>query len=333
MDSRRRQLMLFEWFWGGGLLQDEHTSDPSWRVSRAAGSAIDAMMRQGWEMLEAVAVDFCKIGFEVRIPIDSRLEPPSNVGSRVPIARSDQFVDAIQSTAESVDAILVIAPESAGRLVQAYQWLDSFSEKIIGPELELVRLATDKNATSDFLAQHNIPMPEGFPLPEFLNHHCLSEFPLPAVIKPYDGCGSDEVTYVDNWCGFEVDPPICRWRIERFLPGTPVSAFVIVENRCAVITRPVRQVFDADPIGTFATAADDLPARDRDLATQLAANVAAALFQSDGYCGIDMVVDEAAAHVIELNPRITASYPQLREHSPANLAELMLRSGKRTRSH
>jgi predicted ATP-grasp superfamily ATP-dependent carboligase len=330
MDSRRRQLMLFEWFWSGGLLLDEHTSNTSWRESRTAGSAISAMMRQGWEMLEAVANDLRKIGFEIRIPMDSRLEPPSVLGSSVPIAKSDQVVDAIQSIAESVDAILLIAPESDGRLVRVYQWLSSFREKIIGPDLELVRLASDKNATNDFLARHNISMPEGYPLHEFLNHHCLSEFPLPAVIKPYDGCGSDEVSYVDNWCGFKIDPPPCRWRIERFLKGTPVSAFVIFEDRSAVVTRPVRQVFDADPIGAFVAAADDLPARDRDLAAQLAANVAAALFQSDGYCGIDMVVDAAAAHLIELNPRITASYPRLRACSPVNLAELLLRSGTRS---
>jgi predicted ATP-grasp superfamily ATP-dependent carboligase len=89
----------------------------------------------------------------------------------------------------------------------------------------------------------------------------------------------------------------------------------------------MRQIFDREPFGDFVRAQYPLVHDVSDRAIQLATAAVGALPATRGYIGIDMVIshtDPGLDCLIEVNPRLTMSYLNLRELYRENLARVML---------
>ena len=306
------KILVFEWFIGGGMLADP--------------SAPNHLLREGKAMRDAIADDFTQLGHNVITLQDVRM--PVTCNDNVSYRAIDHYSairPALEECARQADCILVIAPESDGCLLSIVSWLTLWHQKLISPNQEFVRMASDKGLTKQRLHKHGVPVPAG----SYLTHGNLSEFnslSLPWVIKPVDGCGSEGIHFVcdPTYAPGKLKTPVL---VESFVCGTPVSISVVAKNGTFQLLPPVQQLFDRYPIGAYAGCHHPLPVGLQKRAESLASEVVAAMPKTVGYFGIDMVLSdkiETADVVIEVNPRLTSSYLRLREICQFSIGQQML---------
>ena len=159
---------------------------------------------------------------------------------------------------------------------------------------------------------------------------------LPGVLKPNNGAGSETTFFIESLeklmqITAQQDVISAQpMRLEKWVPGVPASASLICGPGGYEILPATRQVFQSWPIGNYLENRADLCDEHRRRARQLAIQVYQALPKTVGYLGIDMILADAPEddRVIEINPRLTSSYPLLRSVSPRNLAQTMLQMAK-----
>ena len=278
-------------------------------------------------MLTAFAGDLLQGEHELVMPIDQRRSLSGlDRAEQIPIVSETNLYHCLATQADLADAIMIIAPETDGRLQKLCAQLDDFQEKLISPNLEFVELASDKNATAQWLTQNGIRVPTGKQLDEI---DFESKRPdLPAVLKPKVGAGSEGVLLIDNWVSFSPPTDRHQWRLENFVEGIPVSVSVLCGHRESKLLKPTGQNFDHAPFGNYVAATFPLADEIGQRATQLAARTIRVLPATQGYIGIDMVIASSDASddcVVEINPRLTMSYLKLREIYSENLALETLR--------
>ncbi len=266
-------------------------------------------------MFAAVCRDFADAGVKVTRMIDSRIEGLTldAVGPTVQIRHPADLINSMRASASKVDWVLVIAPESNNRLLQCLQWLQAHATKLLNPSLELTYLATSKNRFVQYLASHGIHTPRVLGNPE-----TESDFPQTYVVKPDDGCGGEAIrilTKKEDWAQFDK----LGYHIEEMVEGISVSVSVLGTNPLT----PLRQVFLDHPFGRFDRCVDDLDTEIKRRAMQLARRVIEVLPETRSFFGMDLVIGDQD-FVIEVNPRITMSYPVLSTCVDFNLAQQMI---------
>lgn len=155
-----------------------------------------------------------------------------------------------------------------------------------------------------------------------------ADFTYPAVLKPFDGAGSQDMCLV---AGSYDTPPPYAWprRLERFVPGQPASVALLCGPTGRVPLAPCKQRISND--GRMRYFGGELPLAPglAERAAALGERAVAALPPTRGFVGVDLVLgrepDGAEDYVIEVNPRLTTSYVGLRAAANTNLAEAMYR--------
>ncbi|MBX3414377.1 MAG: ATP-grasp domain-containing protein [Pirellulales bacterium] len=295
-----------------------------------------SLLREGRAMLEALATDLaaCR-DVQVDVLCDARHEPLTLPAVRVTTASGrDDEAWQFERLASAADAVIVVAPETAGLLAARSRWASSMSQ-LLGPELELIELASDKDRTARFLANVDIATPSGIclapgePLPR--------DFSYPAVLKPRDGAGSQETYFIADVPAAERQPaPSSAARLEHYCPGRAASVAAIAGPRERIILPPCWQRLSDDGRFRYLGGATIVEESLRERATELAHRVLQALPEPRGYLGIDLILGQDPHgrddRVIEINPRLTTSYIGLRAAARGNLAQawLDLAAGRRT---
>jgi predicted ATP-grasp superfamily ATP-dependent carboligase len=198
--------------------------------------------------------------------------------------------------------------------------------RLLSPPPEFVRLAADKHETCSRLAAAGVPVPMGVVVePE---QKLPADFSYPAVLKPVHGAGSQDTFLVAS---AHDEPPSYAWprRLERYMPGLAASVAFLCGPVCRVPLAPCKQRISAD--GRLRYQGGELPlaAGLGQRAVALADRALAALPDSRGYVGVDLVLgcDPGGTEdfIVEVNPRLTTSYVGLRAAAKSNLAEAMIR--------
>lgn len=312
----QQRVFIFEWVCGGGLFAD-----------RIAPETNLDLLSQGWQMLVDVCDDFVENGYLVETLIDNRLEltelSPSVKTHRFE-NRNSSLPARLLELAGACQWILIVAPETNGRLEQCLTKLLPLQSRLLNPSISLTKLASNKHELAHFLKSKNVLVPDGDLLSN-LKSFGIRDLEYPMVIKPVDGCGGEGIRLVHQQSDFEhVDDP-ASYRLEEFVAGEAVSVSVTL-GESPEIYRPLRQTFRTLPIGKFKNCKDDLTDSIADRAIRLAEKTIEALPQSNGYVGIDMVIGKQDV-VIEINPRLTMSYGLLRKaNDQSSLADQMVES-------
>lgn len=306
------KILLFEWFLGGGALYD---SQPV--------AEDESMLLQGLAMWQALRADFQAAGHRVHGTLDYRLQNRIESTDLRILRTGSTLPRVLEEQAQAADAILLIAPESGGRLLTAVNWLTEHASRMISPRRELVALGSSKHATSEWLRTHGVQSFAG------VHWQAGQSWPpplaLPAVIKPDDGAGGVGLTIVNEWTDAPA-PADGEWRCEPRLFGLPVSLAAICHPQGFVMLEPVQQLFSPQQFGAFIGGQYPVSDPVRILARKLVGAAIRSLPDPVGFIGFDMVIDAAqgAATIIELNPRLTCSYLGLRQRCGTNLATLLL---------
>lgn len=313
-----KSVLVFEWMVGGGI----HCDSDSAKLRQPDPTSL---MSEGAEMLRAIAEDFADCGLETIVPIDRRFRPPIDLpGQLVSIESEKQLWQTLHSTSKDADWILLIAPESSNRLQRLVSQLQPHAHKLLSPDAAFIELATDKTKTLDRLKAAGLKTPTGCRLDRWLAQSNLATFPMPAMLKPNDGAGSEGVRIVKDHppVDFKIANPK-SWRIEELVAGTGASISVLcsihAQNRYFA---PTRQIF-SEGHWVDCQVIEDQGEVER--AMSLAQKVIETLPKTNGYIGIDFLLGNCPDNdtVIEVNPRLTSSYLRLREQTDFNIAERM----------
>ena len=311
-DSMR--VFVFEFVTGGGFLELPDRPLPS-----------GTLLCEGQAMWRAIYDDFVRIdGVEVTSLRDGRI-PADDLPGVETFAADDSLSlsNALQRYAERSDFALLIAPEFDGHLLRTTELFEAHDCRLLSPNSEFVRIASDKSYTADCLNERNIKVPHGTRLAP--RERPDPDFPLPAVLKRNDGAGS--MCERCNEIPRRIQDHVMR--IEQLVNGLACSVGFLCQFDAQPIACPaMTQILTND--GKFAYLGGkrlmdtELVAR----ATRLGSAAINALPNSVGYVGVDMVLGDATDgsddFVIEVNPRLTTSYIGIRQLAEQNLATAMV---------
>jgi predicted ATP-grasp superfamily ATP-dependent carboligase len=308
------RIFLYEFVTGGGWY--------SYGDEPCPGS----LVREGRAMVQALGADFAALeGVSLAVLHDRHMAAPEIANAEIhAVGTRFEELTAFKNLASQADWTLVIAPEMSGFLAQRCAIVEKVGGRLLGPPLPAIRLASDKQATADLMALHNVNAPAGIPLER--KQAAPADFNYPAVMKPRDGAGCIGVQLVHSpeQVG-AIEQPM---RLEEFVPGQAASVSFFCGPRENVWLPPCRQTLSND--GSFAYLGGSLPLEPAlaERASALAARALAALGPLRGYLGVDLVLGErmdgSQDAVIEINARPTTSYVGLRELSRTNLAGALL---------
>ena len=308
------RVLVYEFVTGGGM----------WSVGQQPSGSL---LAEGRAMAGALCEDFAALGAEVTTLVDARLSGPV-IGGAMRISSVAEERDALARLAKAADWTIVIAPETAGSLLERCQWVQQAGGRLLSPASATIELASSKQRTAAHLAKRGIAVPRGLQIGEGFDAANLQAGWFPAVLKPLDGCGSEDVRLVRSREELRAIGARHAWRLEQYVPGLAASVAVLCGPSRAIALPACEQRLSHDGRFTYLGGRTPLKTPLDKRARRLALAAVASLPDPLGYIGVDLVLgDDAngrADHVIEINPRLTTSYVGLRALCRENLAAAML---------
>jgi tyramine---L-glutamate ligase len=306
------KVLVYEWVTGGGLAGLPMPTE--WAAEGAA-------------MRRAVAADFASLRnctAQVIVPIDARLPQEPETSTIVPVDGAGGRVR-LAELAQSVDATIVIAPETNGTLARLTRQLDEAGAYHLGSSVDAVALTGDKARLAGFLRARSIDTPPtrlidpraGLP----------ADAPYPAVLKPVDGVGSQDTFLV---AGSRSVPAGARALesavLQPFVPGEPMSASFLVDTAGRAWLIGIGSQRMAVRNGRLEYRGGTMPVECRGAECRLRPALEA-IAGLRGFVGVDFIWDSTSERVtlLEINPRPTTSYVGLSQClRPGRLAQAWL---------
>ena len=309
------QVFLYEFVTGGGWY--------SYGDEPCPGS----LLREGRTIVEALAADLAAVDdVSVSLLQDRHIEPLAVENAEVVTVETRfQELAAFKRFAADADWTIVIAPEISGFLAQRAAIVEKVGGRLLGPSLEVIRLASDKHALAEFLAERGVRTPKGIAIER--GEAVPQDFPFPAVLKPRDGAGSWKIQVLGS--ADQAEQIVEPGRLESYCPGNAASVAFLCGPDGNLPLVPCEQRLSDD--GRLSYLGGSLPLSQdlADRAVAIASSAMETLGPMHGYLGVDLVLGNASDGsedvIIEINPRLTTSYVGLRAATESNLAEAMLR--------
>jgi predicted ATP-grasp superfamily ATP-dependent carboligase len=314
-------IFVYEYFTGGAYPPGELPE----------GLAIEAL-----GILWALLVDFRAWGaVQTMVAFDRRLEnrvPGLNhetlPADQVICVEAGQHAEIFASLLNRCDAVLILAPETDGILAGLTAQAEASGVPVLGSSALAVEIAGDKAVCSRLFRQAGLPTPLTCTT-SFANAASIAaEVGYPLVVKPIDGVGCEGVCRVDNLSDLPGALELLRLAtsheqilLQTFAFGVHASVSLLVaKGRCLPLSLNQQKISLDYPFkyqGSQAPLRHPAAGRAFELA-QAAVALAPGLC---GYVGVDLVLSEVDAQLIEINPRLTTSYIGLRQIARLNLAE------------
>ena len=283
-------------------------------------------------MRDALVADLAAMGRHAIVTtVDPRfpLRAPPGVEVVTMPAGSAPLLDRLMA---SVDAVWLVAPETAGCLERLAARAEQMGTTLLGSGAAAIGRASDKAGLARRLARHGVPHPKTRLLrPRADWGMAARRLGYPVVVKPTQGAGCQGVGLardarelrraVDMAGRANGDGPLL---LQRYVPGVAASVSLLADGRRAVALTVNAQLVRASRPFAYrgGTTPLDHPLAGRAVETALRA--CRALPGLRGWVGVDVVLTDSEAFVIEVNPRLTTSYLGVRAALEGNIAALAL---------
>lgn len=302
------RIFAFEFFSGGGL----------------AGQPLPATLaREGDLMLTTLAGELAELpGVQVIASRDPRLPPVAGCETLTPMA-GEGLLGLFGRGLSAADAAWPTASEARGVLERLARATQDAGRLLLGCDPDAIRLAASKSATSAALREHGIEA-----VPTFSLREPIPPMPGRWVVKPDDGAGCEETVLVEDSAAAVVrlasEP--ARLVAQPWIEGDAVSlSLLCAGGRCRLLSCNRQRIeVSAGAVALRAIEVNAVPDTDGRF-SRLGKRIAATVPGLWGYVGVDLVLTEHAAIVLEINPRLTTSYCGLRGALGLNTADLILR--------
>ena len=309
------RILVFEFVSGGGF----------------AGQDVPASLaREGAAMRTALVSDLAAIGrHQIVTTADPRfpVEAPPGVEA-VTLARGSGAL--LDRLIVSADAVWLVAPETNGCLARLAARAERKGTAILGSGAAAIRRASDKAGLPRRLCRHGVSHPKTRILRRGqdgkMNWNAAArDVGYPAVVKPGRGAGCGGVCLARDARELQhaVEIALLAARtgpllLQRYVPGVAASVSLIADGRRAVALAVNAQSVRASRPFTYRGGTTPL---DHPLATRAvdrALRACQALPGLRGYVGVDLVLTDSEAVVIEVNPRLTTAYLGVRSALEGN---------------
>jgi tyramine---L-glutamate ligase len=288
-----------------------------------------SLAREGAAMRAALVADLASIGrHDIVTTVDPRfpLAPPPHVEVATLAGRSSSLDGLIAS----VDAVWLIAPETNGWLERLARRVERAGKALLGPGASAIRIASDKTRLPHRLAKHGIRHPETYvlrPGADALIPACAIGYPV--VIKPGRGAGCEGVQLAGSAGELRRALATRRSRktsfvLQSYVPGAAASVSLLADGRRAVPLAVNAQHLRAGRWLSYGGGHTPLDHPGVSQAIDAARRTCESLPGLRGYIGVDVVLTERDAVVIEVNPRLTTSYLGVRAAIEENIADMAL---------
>jgi len=297
----------------------------------------ESLVREGNDMLLALIADFSQLtSIELIILRDTRLEAiayiQNNLIHQYHIIDSDlSFQEHYNNAIDIADYILPIAPETDGTLSSIQQTILDKGKQLLGCHPESSALVSDKYHCYQILKKNKLLSPKTILASEW----SLIGFPSPSgyIIKPRDGAGCiDTLLFTDQtklslWLGNQVTD-LTRFLIQPYIVGTAISLSVLYSKQdCLVLAINKQHIDNSQPAIRFSGCTVngiDESQFSPTQATILAKKIQDAIPKLWGFVGIDLILTDNGAWIVDINPRLTTSYIGLHHSLQLNPAQLLL---------
>ena len=232
----------------------------------------------------------------------------------------------------SADAVWLVAPETEGCLERLAAKVEEKGTALLGPGAAAIRRASDKAGLPRRLARHGVAHPKTRVLRPGADWATAArELGYPVVVKPARGAGCHGVCLARDARELRRAVDMARRAngsgpllLQRYVPGVAASVSLLADGRRAVALTVNAQC--GPRLATLRLSGGTTPL-DHPLAAravEAALRACRALPGLRGYVGVDVVLTDSEAVVIEVNPRLTTSYLGVRAALDGNVAALAL---------
>lgn len=306
------------------------------------GMVSSNILCEGYGMLRTFTRDLKKAGHNVTTIIDKRLlsyNPPINAEKVIPSNPRAKPETLLGKLATGFDGVYVIAPESAGLLHKLVEAVVN----VVGEGTSLnsahktIKVVADKARVYGKLRNAGLKVPETIPI-DFEDYHRqidrIRSLGFPLIFKPVDGVGASGLSVVRH--EGEVEAGVRKlvreasgsfFLAQRFVRGIPASVSLIVGEKDSFPVALNRQFPSLSPptgdstyLGGFTPLRHTLKEKAYEIARETVR-----LFKGlRGYVCVDMVLAGDEPVIIEINPRLSASYIGISRVMGFNLAQSIL---------
>ena len=311
------RILVHEFASGGGL----------------AGRRVPASLgREGAAMRDALTADLAAMRrHRIVVTVDPRfpLRAPRGVEVVALPPGSAAILDGLMTAA---DAVWLVAPETGGCLERLAAKVEGMGTALLGSSAAAIRRASDKAGLPRRLARHGVPHPITRVLRPGADGGTIARrIGYPVVIKPARGAGCQGVCLARNARELRRALEMVRGAdgrgpvlLQRYVPGMAASVSLLAGGGRAVALAVNAQSIRASRPFAYrgGTTPLDHPLAAR--AVRAALRTCRALPGLRGWVGVDVVLTDSEAVVIEVNPRLTTSYLGVRATLPGNVAALAL---------
>jgi predicted ATP-grasp superfamily ATP-dependent carboligase len=321
------RLLVYEHVSGGGFVDE----------------AIPAsVLSEGFGMLATVISDFKAAGHNVTTMLDSRiakLNPHIAADCVVRVFSSKETEANLHKISEQTDVAYIIAPETDGVLSSLVEFVEQTGVESLNCSANVIEEVSDKAVFYDLMKRRVLPLPETILFTEADDLDEVKEFirdrlNFPLIIKPSNGvscCGLSVVRNEDQLTA-AVDKIKRESSSEHFLVqdlvvGAAASVSLLSTGDDVIALSLNRQEVKLETseapssyYGGWVPFDNPLQAE----AFEVAKKLIKAFPDLRGYIGIDFVLKENEAVVVDVNPRLTTSYVGLRRVVNFNPAQAIL---------
>ncbi|MBZ0169561.1 MAG: ATP-grasp domain-containing protein [Kofleriaceae bacterium] len=292
------------------------------------------LLAEGRMMLEALLADLLDLHeHRLSVQVDRRCLPQlrSRPGLQV-IDSGDRYSQCFRQMVDEADAVFLIAPETDGQLETITAMVEKCGKLVVGSSAAGVKASGDKMLTYRLLKTRGVPTPRTLRLRPADDPASIGRrLGYPMVVKPINGVGCHSV-YVARQQS-ELEQTIASARQEAqdatllpqaYIDGVAVSVSLLTDgSRSLPLTLNLQEIRGRSRLRYHGGRVPfDHPLRA--LAFRRASQVVQAIPGLKGYVGIDLVLTDHDAVVIEVNPRLTTSYVGVRQVLRQNPATLIL---------
>lgn len=320
------KVIIYEYLSGGGY----------------AGQAIPlSILAEGYAILRCVVADFKAAGHEVTVLLDgriSKLNPPLKADCVVPVFYANEPQRFLASIAKINDATYIIAPETDQILQSLVKVTEETGKISLNCESQAIAKVADKAILFETLQELGVT-----PKTLVLNvdsdifeikKTVKNKLGYPVVLKPADGTSCSGVSIVRD--EFQVDAAIAKIKAEskakrfiaqEFINGQAASVSLLCTSTKAQSISLNRQdvtISTPDATSSYEGGAVPFDYWLKQKAFSMAEKVATVFSGLRGYVGVDLVLTEHQAFVVDVNPRLTTSYVGLHEVARCNFSEMMV---------
>ncbi len=302
-------ILIFEYITGGGMVEQDLPS---------------SLVSEGELMLSACANDFNEIAdVQVSVLRDYRLKNTEYEFVQHIVSPEQNYSQIISRIEDSIDALLIIAPESNNTLTSLCEKYSEYDFLLLNSSTQSVALASNKLASYNYFKSFDI---EQIPSYELKDIPCIQTDKI--IVKPKDGVGCEDIHLINSYDKTEniiSSDEQNKYFAQPYLSGESLSlSLMCSQGECVLLSVNKQIIIEKNK--SLELKQCIVNANVRESFTEFAQNLISTLPGLKGYIGIDVLVLENKILLIEINPRLTTSYAGLKSALNINPAEHILQA-------